>query len=477
MSRDDAHKLLGGYATGTLTAEEQRALFEAALQDQELFDALAREQALRELLGDPAARAQLLMAVDEAPAPWHRRWWRLAPVAAMAAAIAVVAVVELRQNSPTPRLLPRAKLQAPAVAAQPAPILPPPPELARAAPAALAPFSLPGAAPAAPPPPPPPTAQAAVPAPSSAGSLAPPPLAQPAFGALPRPTAVPPPSGAPPPAPQAVRPAFGAPPPAPQAVRPAFGAAPAVLARSAETVTVTAESQPLAVSSSGAVTSTPTPRQLADLPPAARDAQTLFYGAGPASNLRGTVAAPQGFVAAAGQILAPPPANLGIQYRVLRRMPDGDFVDVEADGSLAAGTAVKLEITPNNNGYLRVLENQPNGVWREVVNRPVERMNAFETDLLRYQEAGRRDLQVVFSRRPFQTPAGAVATAPPVEAVKNDVATATVTAGLGGAGSGGRGGGGRGGGDAVLPQPRVSFAANRDASADAVSVTITLNIR
>jgi hypothetical protein len=129
------------------------------------------------------------------------------------------------------------------------------------------------------------------------------------------------------------------------------------------------------------------------------------------------------------------------------------------------------------------LENQPNGVWRELVNRPVERMKALETDLLRYQEAGRRQLQVVFSRRPFQELPGAAAAAPPVEAVENDVAKTTVTAGLGGApGSdgapGSRGGGGRGGGgDAVLSQRRVSFAANRDASAGAVSVTITLNVR
>jgi len=44
MSRDEVQKLLGGYATGTLTPEEQQALFAAALEDQELFDALAHEQ-------------------------------------------------------------------------------------------------------------------------------------------------------------------------------------------------------------------------------------------------------------------------------------------------------------------------------------------------------------------------------------------------------------------------------------------------
>src|SRR5664279_121709 len=64
MSPEDIKKLLGGYATGTLTTEEQQALFAAALEDQELFDALAREQSLRDLLRDPAARAELLSARD-----------------------------------------------------------------------------------------------------------------------------------------------------------------------------------------------------------------------------------------------------------------------------------------------------------------------------------------------------------------------------------------------------------------------------
>ena len=37
MKREDIEKLLGGYATGTLTGEERQALFEAALTDQALF--------------------------------------------------------------------------------------------------------------------------------------------------------------------------------------------------------------------------------------------------------------------------------------------------------------------------------------------------------------------------------------------------------------------------------------------------------
>ena len=72
MSREETKKLLGGYATGTLTPEEQQALFTAALEDQELFDALANEQSLRDLMRDPAAKAQMLAALD---GPASRGGW------------------------------------------------------------------------------------------------------------------------------------------------------------------------------------------------------------------------------------------------------------------------------------------------------------------------------------------------------------------------------------------------------------------
>ena len=100
MSRDDIQKLLGGYATGTLTPEEQQALFAAALDDQELFDSLAREQSLRDLLRDPAAKAHLLTALDEKPAPWWATWWKPAGLATAMAAVALLAVTVIR-NGPT----------------------------------------------------------------------------------------------------------------------------------------------------------------------------------------------------------------------------------------------------------------------------------------------------------------------------------------------------------------------------------------
>lgn len=62
---DDVRRLVGGFATGTLTEKERQALFEAALHDDELFAALADEQALKDLLDDSSVRAQVLRATEE----------------------------------------------------------------------------------------------------------------------------------------------------------------------------------------------------------------------------------------------------------------------------------------------------------------------------------------------------------------------------------------------------------------------------
>ena len=64
MTPDDARKLLGGYATGSLTEAERTALFEAALEDQDLFDELAGEQVLKEVLDEPGARQRLIAALE-----------------------------------------------------------------------------------------------------------------------------------------------------------------------------------------------------------------------------------------------------------------------------------------------------------------------------------------------------------------------------------------------------------------------------
>lgn len=115
-------KLVGAWTAGTLSDAERRQLVQGALENQALFDALAEEEGLRELMADPATRAELAELVA---APTPRRvtsetaaaaepiagdrgcesakpsWWqwlfRPAPMAAFSAgAVAVLAFVVLR---------------------------------------------------------------------------------------------------------------------------------------------------------------------------------------------------------------------------------------------------------------------------------------------------------------------------------------------------------------------------------------------
>jgi len=125
MNREEIQKLLGGYATGTLTPEEQQVLFDAALDDQDLFDTLAREQALRDLLRDPACKAQLLAALDQKPLRWYERlaqsWRPIAAVVAMAGVGAIAVVVWQNGRAAKPELM--AKYNPPAL---PSPVAQPP---------------------------------------------------------------------------------------------------------------------------------------------------------------------------------------------------------------------------------------------------------------------------------------------------------------------------------------------------------------
>jgi hypothetical protein len=110
MSEHDLEKLLGGFAADTLTPEEKQTLYTAALQDQQLFNALADEQALRELLSDPDVRFRLLASLEQKSASgasgslswldWFRRPAGLAFAGGLAAAVlAVVLGVRIYQDS------------------------------------------------------------------------------------------------------------------------------------------------------------------------------------------------------------------------------------------------------------------------------------------------------------------------------------------------------------------------------------------
>jgi hypothetical protein len=117
MTQDEIRKLLGGYATNALTADERRILFEAALEDQKLFNALQDEDNLRELLADPVSREQVRQALETPhrrtrPANfWSRRW--VFGVAIPAVAAVILIVVMNRANAP--------RLIAPVPKTEPAP--------------------------------------------------------------------------------------------------------------------------------------------------------------------------------------------------------------------------------------------------------------------------------------------------------------------------------------------------------------------
>src|SRR5271154_1644932 len=110
---DDIRDLLGRYATGSLTAEEHKRLFDAALDDQELFEELAREDEMKELLAGPGVRDRLIHSLQP---PKRRLPWvlALAPVAVLSAVLMVV----LMRPAPKPKEV--AVATAPASPAAPA---------------------------------------------------------------------------------------------------------------------------------------------------------------------------------------------------------------------------------------------------------------------------------------------------------------------------------------------------------------------
>ena len=125
MTPEDARKLIGGYATGNLGDEERKALFAAALSEQELFDELVKEQALKELLDDPQARRRLLEQLR--PAPQRNVLWRWAAAGSLGLATVMIAVVMMRipdkpQSTP---VLTATRLPAPAALPTPPPVAAP----------------------------------------------------------------------------------------------------------------------------------------------------------------------------------------------------------------------------------------------------------------------------------------------------------------------------------------------------------------
>ncbi len=112
MTRDEAKRLLGGYATGSLTDQERQALFDAALDDQELFDELAGEEDLKEILALPGAKQRLTAALSpvamasegsmttNAPEEKKKRAWWLFALAGVAGVSLIVWVATKKTDTP-----------------------------------------------------------------------------------------------------------------------------------------------------------------------------------------------------------------------------------------------------------------------------------------------------------------------------------------------------------------------------------------
>ena len=64
----DPTHLISGYATETLSRAEQRRLYRAALDDQEVFDRLVEEESWRQIFEAPGVREEVLQALAETPA-------------------------------------------------------------------------------------------------------------------------------------------------------------------------------------------------------------------------------------------------------------------------------------------------------------------------------------------------------------------------------------------------------------------------
>jgi len=115
MTPLEVRKLIGGYAAGSLSDAERRLLFEAALDDQELFDRLMGEHALKELLQEPKTRARLIAALSPASKPPKPFWDRAWPCAAASAAVALGAVLSFAVFWPSPPKLVARAFHPPAV--------------------------------------------------------------------------------------------------------------------------------------------------------------------------------------------------------------------------------------------------------------------------------------------------------------------------------------------------------------------------
>jgi len=359
MNRDTIQKLLGGYATGTLTPEEQQALFAAALEDQELFDALGREQAMRDLLRDPSAKAELLAALD-APAERGGWWaWLHRPMVAGFAVAGVVAIATVAVWQ-TMRLRPVAPVTVAELKVQEPQALPAAPEAKVTEVPRSAPLKR--------------KAEIAALRDASGGQALVKKDIAPAVNA---------PAAAPPPTPL-----------------PAATPAPVSVGSTTQTVEVTA-----AAPVTQATPAKPSAMQVMDQVTAEKlkfDARSLFYGNSLVRSENGLMPS---FAAGSGGAQPIPPKvastsmraataalSLGVRVSLLRGAEEAAVTTV-----LNPGESVRLRLTPNEDGFLYVAA-RDGGVWKMVASGPAQRLKPFETPALAFAGSGQQQLYVMLSR-------------------------------------------------------------------------------
>ncbi|HWC99807.1 MAG TPA: hypothetical protein VG456_23765 [Candidatus Sulfopaludibacter sp.] len=346
---DTIRKLLGGYATGTLTPEEQQALFEAALTDQEVFDALAVEQPLHDLLRDPAARAQLLASIEDVPVPWYKRFWIPGTLVAATAALVAVGIFVTREKP-----LPPAPLLVAHV--DPAPPLPSTPPL-------VVEKALPRPAPKTKP----------------LGTVLDGAPVQDALNAKKDvATPLPQPAPAPPPPPVAL--------PAAAPVRAAEPAAALERANAEATLgkPIPPQNEPNLRDQKAAAA--------APAGPPAAQSQSM----GQVQNQTQAKDLPAQFNSLQlGQALAVKrlAVNLDVKWAVLRQRDGGDFAEVDP-GQLRAGDVVKVQLIPDDDGFVSLSD----GDTPLLTAVPVERLKKLESPIIIGSPAGQRILKVQFAR-------------------------------------------------------------------------------
>ncbi|HZP23472.1 MAG TPA: hypothetical protein VFB04_08495, partial [Terriglobales bacterium] len=98
--------------------------------------------------------------------------------------------------------------------------------------------------------------------------------------------------------------------------------------------------------------------------------------------------------------------HLGLRYSILRRDANGQVAALNPNEPLDPGGAISLQIQPNETGYLYVFEHAPDA-WRLFASSRIERSTPYnvpKTGALSFEGSGPKELFVVFSRQPQQTP-------------------------------------------------------------------------